>query len=90
MEHIGSTAVPGMTAKPVIDVMAPVASLDESRPAIDRVATAGDVHLPYRVDVMHRFCKPSPARLHRTDREGDTDRKTGSVEAALRRLARTD
>lgn len=64
VEHIGSTAVPGMTSKPVIDIMAPVASLDESRPAIDRVATAGYVHFPYRPDVMHWFCKPSPA--HRT------------------------
>lgn len=64
VEHIGSTAVPCMTSKPVIDIMAPVASLDESRPAIDRVATAGYVHFPYRPDVMHGYCKPSPA--HRT------------------------
>jgi GrpB-like predicted nucleotidyltransferase (UPF0157 family) len=26
-EHIGSTAVPGLSAKPIIDIMAPVASL---------------------------------------------------------------
>lgn len=34
-EHIGSTAVPGLAAKPVIDIMAPVRSLNVSVPAID-------------------------------------------------------
>jgi hypothetical protein len=34
IEHIGSTAVPGLAAKPVIDIMAGVRTLDESRPAI--------------------------------------------------------
>ena len=34
IEHIGSTAVPGLPAKPVIDIMAGVASLDASRPAL--------------------------------------------------------
>jgi GrpB-like predicted nucleotidyltransferase (UPF0157 family) len=34
IEHIGSTAIPGLVAKPVIDIMAGVASLDASRPAI--------------------------------------------------------
>ena len=34
IEHIGSTAVPGLCAKPVIDIMIPVHSLEDSRPAI--------------------------------------------------------
>ena len=34
IEHIGSTAVAGLAAKPVIDIMAGVHTLDESRPAI--------------------------------------------------------
>ncbi|HET7856412.1 MAG TPA: GrpB family protein [Gaiellaceae bacterium] len=34
IEHIGSTAVPGLRAKPVVDLMAPVASLDTA-PAIE-------------------------------------------------------
>lgn len=64
-EHIGSTAVPGLAAKPVIDIMAPVRSLEDSRAAIDAAASAGYVHFPYRPEVMHWFCKPSPSvRTH--------------------------
>jgi GrpB-like predicted nucleotidyltransferase (UPF0157 family)/GNAT superfamily N-acetyltransferase len=65
IEHIGSTAVPGLSAKPVIDIMAAVESLDASRPAIAALAGIGYVYFPYRADVMHWFCKPSTAmRTH--------------------------
>jgi GrpB-like predicted nucleotidyltransferase (UPF0157 family) len=65
IEHIGSTAVPGLAAKPVIDIMAPVASLDASLDAVAAAATIGYLHYPYKPDVMHWFCKPSPAfRTH--------------------------
>ena len=62
IEHIGSTAVPGLTAKPVIDIMAGVRDLPSSLPARDAVAALEYVYFPYRPDVMHWFCKPSPAR----------------------------
>lgn len=64
IEHIGSTAIPGLVAKPVIDVMAGVADLASSVPARAATATLGYLYFPYRADVMHWFCKPSPA--HRT------------------------
>ena len=64
IEHVGSTAVSRMLAKPVIDIMAPVESLSGSRDAIQAVASAGYRYAPYRANVMHWFCKPSPA--HRT------------------------
>lgn len=64
LEHIGSTAVPGMPAKPVIDIMAPVQSLDASRPAIDAASSAGYLYSSYKADLMHWLCKPSPK--HRT------------------------
>ena len=65
IEHFGSTAVPGLAAKPVIDIMAAVASLDGSRDAIAAASGLGYVYYPYRPDVMHWFCKPSPAfRTH--------------------------
>ena len=62
IEHIGSTAIPGMSGKPIIDIMAAIGDLDAARPAIAAAAGAGYVHYPYRDDVMHWFCKPSAAR----------------------------
>jgi len=65
VEHIGSTAVPGLSAKAVIDIMAPVASLQESLGAIGPAQGAGYVYYPYKPEIMHWFCKPSPAlRTH--------------------------
>ncbi len=64
IEHVGSTAVPRMLAKPIIDIMAPVERLSASRDAIGAVASAGYRYAPHRSDEMHWFCKPSPA--HRT------------------------
>ena len=60
IEHIGSTAVAGLAAKPVIDIMAAVHSLEASRPAIAAVAQLDYVYYPYQADAMHWFCKPSP------------------------------
>jgi GrpB-like predicted nucleotidyltransferase (UPF0157 family) len=62
VHHVGSTAVPGLAAKPVIDIMVGVADLDSSRPAIDLLAGLDYCYAPYRTDVMHWFCKPDPAR----------------------------
>lgn len=65
IQHIGSTAVPLLPAKPVIDIMAPVHTLELSRPAIESATNAGYVYYPYKSDVMHWFCKPSPSfRTH--------------------------
>ena len=59
IEHIGSTAVVGLCAKPVIDIMAGVVSLAESEPAKDVLRGIGYQYAPYKTDVMHWFCKPS-------------------------------
>ena len=65
IEHIGSTAIPGLAAKPVIDIMAGVESLEDSRPAVAVLERHGYCYAPYRTDVMHWLCKPSPAlRTH--------------------------
>ncbi len=60
IEHVGSTAVPGLPAKPVIDIMAAVEDLDASRPALAHLTGIGYCYFPYRADVMHWLCKPSP------------------------------
>ncbi|HEY8944837.1 MAG TPA: GrpB family protein [Polyangiaceae bacterium] len=59
IEHIGSTAVPGLRAKPVIDVMAGVGTLAASRGAIPVLGELDYQYWPYKSDVMHWFCKPS-------------------------------
>jgi GrpB-like predicted nucleotidyltransferase (UPF0157 family) len=65
IEHVGSTAVVGLCAKPVIDVMVGVASLAASVPAREVLCASGYQYSDYRSDVMQWFCKPSFAfRTH--------------------------
>jgi len=64
IEHVGSTSVPNLMAKPVIDIMFGVESLENSKPAIDVMMNNGYSYFPYKRDVMHWFCKPSDS--HRT------------------------
>jgi GrpB-like predicted nucleotidyltransferase (UPF0157 family) len=65
IEHIGSTAVPGLAAKPIVDMMAGVRTLEESRPAIAAATGLGYCYAPYQTELEHWFCKPSPAvRTH--------------------------
>lgn len=65
IEHMGSTAIPGLAAKPVIDILAAVDSLEGSRPAIAVATRLGYCYFPYQAELKHWFCKPSPAfRTH--------------------------
>jgi GrpB-like predicted nucleotidyltransferase (UPF0157 family) len=89
IEHVGSTAVPGLAAKPVIDLMAPVATLQASLGAIAAATAGGYVHYPYKPEVMHWFCKPSPSRrthhLHLVPFGSTTWVQTLAFRDALRR-----
>ncbi len=60
IHHVGSTAVPGLAAKPTIDIMAGVSGLEESRACFEPLAGAGYQYAPYRPEEMHWFCKPDP------------------------------
>lgn len=62
IEHIGSAAVPGLAAKPIIDIMVPVKDLESSRPALAELQKIGYCHAPYKPDVMHWLCIEIPAR----------------------------
>ena len=62
VHHVGSTAVEGLDAKPIIDIAVGVQSLEESWPCIDLLGQLQYLYAPYRADVMHWFCKPDPAR----------------------------
>lgn len=62
---MGSTAIPGLAAKPVVDILAPVHSLDASRSAIAAAECLGYCYSQYEVHLRHWFCKPSFAlRTH--------------------------
>jgi GrpB-like predicted nucleotidyltransferase (UPF0157 family) len=74
LEHVGSTAVPGLAAKPVIDMLAPVRDLEEARAAIQPLRELGYVHREHRPEA-HAFSKPAGAGwweathgLHLTER----------------------
>ncbi|BBX44626.1 dephospho-CoA kinase [Mycobacterium cookii] len=51
IDHVGSTAVPGMDAKDVIDVQVTVASLDVADELAGALTSAGYVHMPITADV---------------------------------------
>lgn len=60
IEHVGSTSVPGLSSKPVIDIMFGVRSLADSEPAIEALSNIGYCYYPYKAEAMHWFCKPRP------------------------------
>lgn len=62
IHHVGSTAVPGMEAKPIVDILVGVDGLDASRACFDPLAKLGYLYFPYRPEEMHWFCKPHPSR----------------------------
>src|SRR4051812_38697039 len=41
VEHIGSTSVPGLAAKPIVDVLLPVADVDEEAAYVPALESAG-------------------------------------------------
>src|SRR5262245_42374477 len=58
IDHNGSTAVPGLAAKPIIDIQISVARLQDSRayaPALERL---GYVHMPHADDDLCQLFYP--------------------------------
>ena len=67
VEHIGSTSVPGLPAKPIIDVLAPVRSLARAQDAVPPLQADGWVFWPEDPCRYYRlwFLRPHPeARTH--------------------------
>jgi len=46
IEHVGSTAVPGLAAKPIIDLLVTVADLDVARRTVEPLAQVGYTYVP--------------------------------------------
>jgi GrpB-like predicted nucleotidyltransferase (UPF0157 family) len=62
IHHVGSTAVPGLEAKPIVDILVGVEDLEASRACFEPLARLEYLYAPYRGAEMHWFCKPDPAR----------------------------
>ena len=68
IEHIGSTAVPGMLAKPVIDLIAAVASIAIADRVVERLCDGGDylTSAEFNASLGHRRWLMRQANGHRT------------------------
>lgn len=67
VQHVGSTAVPGLRAKPVVDMLAPVSALAEARPSVPLLGRHGWLFWPDDPAGSYRlwFLRPTPeARTH--------------------------
>ena len=60
IEHVGSTSVAGLLAKPVIDIQVSVADLDDEASYVPQIEALG-VQLRSR-DRWHRYFRPLPGR----------------------------
>lgn len=67
IEHVGSTAVPGLRAKPVVDILAPVVSLADAQTSLNALIADGWLFWPDDPNRNYRmwFLRPKPeARTH--------------------------
>jgi hypothetical protein len=76
IEHIGSTSVPGLSAKPIIDILVTVARLGPADPYIERLGSLGYTFFPVLGNAdRYAFGKgspPHPPHPHRRARRGGT------------------
>ena len=59
VHHIGATSIPGLRAKPIIDMMAGVHDLEEARAAFEPLREQSYAYTPHRPGIAHHFSKPS-------------------------------
>ncbi len=77
IQHIGSTAVPGLGAKPIIDIMVAIRRLALVEKCVQPLQTMGYEYLgEYGIPGRHYFRKPpgdphSTYHVHMVEREGD-------------------
>lgn len=82
VHHIGSTAVPGLTAKPVIDMMAGIRDLNEARAAFEPLQALGYEYREHRPEA-HLFWTPTHG-VHLTEPGSDLWRERLAFRDGLR------
>jgi len=90
IHHVGSTAVRGLAAKPIVDILVGVEDLESSRAAFEPLGRLEYHYAPYRAGEMHWFCKPSPARRTHHLHLVPTGSRRYADELAFRDRLRTD
>ncbi|MEX2447436.1 MAG: GrpB family protein [Solirubrobacterales bacterium] len=90
IHHVGSTAVPGLDAKPIIDILVGIDDLGASRACFDSLAKLDYRYAPYRPEEMHWFCKPHPSRRTHHLHLVPTDSERFREELAFRDRLRSD
>ena len=83
IHHIGATSVPGLAAKPFIDMMAGVRDFAEARAAYEPLLAEGWEHTPHRPGIAHHFSKPRFG-LHLTEPGSDLWNERLAFRDALR------
>jgi GrpB-like predicted nucleotidyltransferase (UPF0157 family) len=78
IDHIGSTAIPGLVAKAIVDMLAVVRNVEAARACVPAIEGVGWVAAPESTDEMERrlsFCFPSVERrtnhLHVVEESSD-------------------
>jgi GrpB-like predicted nucleotidyltransferase (UPF0157 family) len=89
IEHNGSTSVPGLAAKPIIDIQISVATLSPLQPLVDALAPLGYVHVPHADDAfcpfLHRpVAWPHTYHVHFVEAGGLEERRTLAFRDYLR------
>ena len=64
IEHIGSTAVPGLSAKPVIDILVTVRRLEDAAACIAPLQKLGYTFIDYPQNTERRFFRKGLTRTH--------------------------
>jgi GrpB-like predicted nucleotidyltransferase (UPF0157 family) len=85
IEHNGSTSVPGLVAKPIIDIQISVAALQPMSAYGEPLRQLGYVHIPHEDDAFCPFFRRAPScHIHVVEADGREERRTLAFRDYLR------
>ena len=84
IHHVGSTAIPGIAAKPIVDMVAGVRDFEEARTAYEPLREHGYRYAPHREGIAHHFEKCGRFGLHLTEPGSDLWRERLAFRDILR------